>query len=121
MEKTLVTNSVVKMVRNVSTKIELAKTAIELTICLNQIKLSDTEVTVLAYFMVYGISQQTKALIVKAGVCKNINNIKTVMVKLKKKELIYKDEFSGKVLVAKSLSFDITPTVVMYFKIDNKV
>lgn len=109
------------MTKRVSTKIDLAKTIIRISICFNDIKLSDTEVTVLAYFMVYGINTQTKQLIIKSGVCKNINNVKTVMVKLKKAGLIYKDEFSGKVLVIKALAIEVTPAVGIYLKVENKL
>ena len=42
------------------------------------------------------------------------------MVKLKKLDLIYKDEFNGKVYVIPSLSFELTSTVGIYLKIDNK-
>lgn len=112
--------SIIKMSKAVSTKIELAKAIIYITLCFNQIKLSDTEVNVAAYFMVYGINQQTKNLLIKSEVCKNINNIKTIMVKLKKSGLIYKDDFNGKVLISKALTFDITPTVAIYLRIDNK-
>lgn len=113
--------SVLKMAKQVTTKIELAKAIIYITICFNSIKLSDTETTVMAYFMVYGINQQTKNLLIKSVVCKNINNIKTIMVKLKKLGLIYKDDLNGKVLITKSLAFELTPTVAMYLKLDNKV
>lgn len=108
------------MTKQVSTKIDLAKALVYITLCFNNIKLSDTEITVMSYFMVYGINQQTKNLIIKAEVCKNINNIKTIMVKLKKNDLIYKDDFSGKVLVHATLSLELTPTVAIYLKIENK-
>lgn len=113
-------SSLIRMVRQVGTKIELAKAIIFIAICFNNIKLSDTEVTVLAYFMVYGVNQQTKTLLIKAEVCKNINNIKTVMVKLKKLEFIYKDDFDGKVKIRQSLSFELTPTIGIYLKLDHK-
>jgi len=113
--------SLVKMVKQVSTKIELAKTIVNISMCFNNIKLSDTEVSVLAYFMVYGINTQSKNLIVKSEICKNLANIKTIMVKLKKLELIYKDDLNGKVYVDKNLSFELTPTVAFYLKIDNKL
>ena len=74
-----------------------------------------------AYFMVYGVSMQTKNLLVKAGIVKNINNVKTIMFKLKKLGLIYKDEFSGKVVVSGALSLELTPSVAIYLRIDNKV
>ena len=70
--------------------------------------------------MVYGINQETKNLIVKSAICKSLANIKTIMVKLKKLDLIYKDEFNGKVYVIPSLNFELTPTVGIYLKIDNK-
>lgn len=112
--------SLVKMQKVVSSKIELAKAIIKIAICFNDIKLSDTEVTVLAYFIVYGVNQQSKVLLVNAKVCKNIANIKTIMVKLKKLALIYKDDLNGKVYVTKALSFDITPTIAIYLKLENK-
>lgn len=112
--------SLVKMVKTVSSKIELAKTIINISLCFNDIKLSDTEVTILAYFMVYGINQQSKNLIVKSAICKSLANIKTIMVKLKKLELIYKDDLNGKIYVNKNLGFELTSTVGIYLKIDNK-
>lgn len=112
--------SLVKMVKQVTTKIDLARAIVNITLCFNDIKLSDTEITILAYFMVYGVNTNTKNLIVKSEVCKNIANIKTIMVKLKKLGLIYKDDLNGKVYVDKSIGFELTPTVGIYLKIDNK-
>lgn len=110
--------SLVKMVKQVTSKVELAKTIITITKYFNDVKLSDTEVTVLAYFMVYGINTQSKNLIIKSEVCKNIATIKTIMVKLKKLGLIYKDDLNGKVYINKNLAFYLTPTVGIYLKID---
>ena len=112
--------SIVKGVKQVSSKIELAKSIINVLICFNNIKLGDTDITILAYFMVYGITTATKNLIVKSEVCKNLANIKTIMVKLKKLELIYKDELNGKVYISKALNFELTASVAIYLKIDNK-
>lgn len=112
--------SLVKLVKQVTTKIDLASFIIKLHLLVETIKLSETEITILAYFMVYGVTQQTKELIVKSEVCKNVANIKTIMVKLKKLGLIFKDELNGKVYVIKSLAFELTPTVGVYLKIDNK-
>lgn len=109
--------SLVRMQQAVTNRVDLAKTIINVTLCFNNLKLSDTETTVLAYFMVYGVTQQTKQLIVKSEVCKNLPNIKTIMVKLKKLDLIYKDDLNGKVYVAPSLNFELTPTVGIYLKI----
>jgi hypothetical protein len=113
--------SVVKMQKKVTSKVELAKAIIALASCFSDKKLSQTQISVLAYFMVYGINVQSKNLIVKSGICKNIANIKTVMVLLKKLDLIYKDDLNGKVYVSKSLQIDLTDTVALYFKIDNSI
>lgn len=121
MSNKIQTATLIKMEKRVSTKIDLAKAIVYLVICFNDIKLSDTEITILAYFMVYGITQKTKQLIVSAGVCKNTANIKTIMVKLKKLGLTYKDDLNGKVYVAPTLQFDITPTVGLYLKITNEI
>lgn len=109
--------SLVKMQKAVGSKVELAKNIIRISLCFNDIKLSETEVTVLAYFMVYGVNQQSKNLLIKSAVCKNLPNIKTIMVKLKKLGLIYKDDLNGKVYVAESLGFELTPTIGIYLKI----
>ena len=109
--------SLVKMQKTVGSKVELAKNIIRISLCFNDIKLSETETTVLAYFMVYGVNQQSKNLLIKSEVCKNLPNIKTIMVKLKKLGLIYKDDLNGKVYVAESLAFELTPTIGIYLKL----
>ena len=114
-------SSFIKMQKQVSSKIELAKVIIKIAICFNDIKLSETEVNVLAYFIVYGVNQQSKNLIVSATVCKNLANIKTVMVKLKKLNLIYKDDLNGKVYVAKVLNINVASTIGIYLKVQNKL
>lgn len=112
--------SLVKMTKSVTSKVELAKSIIEILICFNNMKLSDTEISILSYFMVYGINPSTKNLIVKSGISKNLSNIKTLMVKLKKLGLIYKDDLNGKVYVNKNLNFELTPSVGVYLKVDIK-
>ena len=110
--------TLLKMTKKVTTKIELSKAIIYIALCFRNIKLSDTEISVLAYFMVYGVNQQSKQLIVNSGICKNIQGIKTIMVKLKKKELIFKDDFDGRVCVNKSLNLKLTNTFTILLKID---
>ena len=112
--------TLVKMVKNVANKLDLAKNVIKITLNFNDIRLSETEITVLAYFMLYGVSTQTKELIVKSQVCKNLNNIKIVMVKLKRMEFIYKDDLNGKVYVSENLRYVLTPTLGFYLKLDTK-
>lgn len=112
--------SVIKLQKSVGSKVELAKEIIRMSTYFKDIKLSNTQVTVLAYFMVYGINTQSKNLIVKSSICKNLNNVKAVMVILKKLDLIYKDELNGKVYVTKDLDVELTPAIGLYFKVENK-
>lgn len=107
------------MGKTVDSKIDLAKTIINVVKAFNDIKLSDTEVMLMSYFMVYGISPQTKQLIIQSKICKNIGTIKTIMVKLKKLGLIYKDDLNGKVYINNNLKFSLTPSIGIYLKIDS--
>ena len=74
------------MQKTVSSKIEFAKIIVQVATCFNNIKLSETEITVLSYFIVYGVNQQSKNLIGPIVfpfyiannfriVCKHINGI----------------------------------------------
>ncbi len=77
--------SFIKLTTEAETKIDLAKKAISIAVHFwgltnTSMALSETETNVLAYFMVYGINNQCKDLIVKASICKNIANINTIMV-----------------------------------------
>jgi hypothetical protein len=112
--------NVIKLNKTATSKIDLAKKT--LSVCLNfwNVNLSDTEMNVLAYFIIYGINNKCKELIVKAVVCKNIPNINTIMVKLKKLGLIYRDELNGKNYLCKALNFEITPTIGFLIKIETK-
>jgi hypothetical protein len=111
--------SLIKLAKNVSSKVELAKSIITILVYFNGIKLSETETNILAYFIVYGLNDKTKELIVKSGICKNLTHIKVTMTKLKKMQLIYKDELNRKTYLSKSLSFNLTSTVGFYLKVSS--
>lgn len=112
--------SFIKLSKTVATKLDLAKAIAGLYVCFNNIKLSDTELTMLSYFMVYGITPQCKDLIVRAEICKNLANTKPLMSNLKKIGLIYKDDLNSKMYVSKNLNFELTPTIGLFLKVDNK-
>jgi hypothetical protein len=112
--------SLLKLEQHVATRLDLAEAIIKVMLCVNDIKLSPSKITMLAYFMIYGINASSKELIVKSRVCKNLANVKTMMVELKKLGLIYKDEFNGKVYIVNTLNFELTPTVGVYIKMENK-
>ena len=75
------------------------------------------EISILAYFSVYGINKQSKQLILKSNICKTADSIKTVMVKLKKNNLIYKDDFDGRVCVTNALKTSSSSSSIL-LKID---
>lgn len=113
--------SLVKLTKKVDNKLDLAKAALNVILSFRDIKISETKLTVMSYFMVYGVTVSTKNLIVKSQVCKNLANLKIIMVELKKLELIYKDDLNGKVYVSKDLNFQLNESIALYFKIDNKI
>lgn len=112
--------STIRLTTTANGKIAFATKIINTVTNFWTINLSSTEQTVLAYFMVYGITNDCKDLIVKANVCKNVANINTLMTKLKHLGLIYKDELNGKNYICKQLKFELTPTVAIFLKLENK-
>lgn len=111
--------SFIRLSAKTNSKIELVRKVVSAAINFWNIALSETELNVLSYFIVYGINNKSKDLIVKANICKNIANINTIMVKLKKLKLIYKDDLNSKNYICKQLNFEITPKMVILLKIES--
>ena len=80
----------IKIKKKVSGKINQAIMIISIFCALNNIKLSDAEKTALSYFLVYGINDVTKNLIIKAKTFDSYDTIKNLMTKFRKKSLIKK-------------------------------
>lgn len=112
--------SLLKISKVASTKVEMAKIIIKVYILLSDIHLSESCIVLLAYFMVYGVSKNTKELVIKSSIAKNDNVIRGLMTKLRQNGLIYKDELNLKTYVCSSLSFNLTPTTGIYIKLNNK-
>lgn len=109
----------VKVVKHTSSKIEQAKLLLKLFCVLSDIKLSDSELTVLAFFVVYGINDETKDLIVKSEILKG-NSIKNTMSKLSNSGLIKKAVGSKKeYYVTEKINVKPEPSVGMLIKINN--
>lgn len=79
----------VKVVKKTKSKIEQAKTLLKIFCLLSEIKLSESELTVLAYFLVYKITQETKDLIIKSEIF-NEDSLKNAISKLSRVGLIKK-------------------------------
>lgn len=108
----------VKIIKKTSNKIEQAKVIIAIFCLLSEIKLSDNELTVLAYFMVYGIKAETDELIIKSQIHTpfSLNNTKS---KLKRFGLIKKNTQSRQYQINDKLGVKPEANIGMLIKIDN--
>jgi hypothetical protein len=109
----------VKIKKKTNSKVEQAKTMIAIFCLLMNIKLSDTELTVLAYFMVYKINRRTKDLILNAGILKTEDSLKNTVSKLKKFGMLVKDIDSKEYSLRSELNFSLSTTMGVLIKIDN--
>lgn len=109
----------VKIKKKTNSKVEQAKMIIALFCLLRGVKLSDTELTVLGYFMVYKINRRTKDLILSAGILKSEDSLKNTMSKLKKFGLLVRNLSSKEYSLQRDLDFTPTSILGMLIKIDN--
>lgn len=109
----------VKIKKKTNSKVEQAKVLIALFCLLINIKLSDTELTVLAYFMVYRINRKTKDLILSSGILKTEDSLKNTMSKLKKFGMLVRNVDSKEYTLRKDLDFGVEPVMGILIKIDN--
>lgn len=109
----------VKIKKKTNSKVEQAKVLIAIFCLLINIKLSDTELTVLAYFMVYRINRKTKDLILSSGILKTEDSLKNTMSKLKKFGMLVRNIDSKEYTLRKDLDFVVNPVVGVLIKIDN--
>lgn len=112
----------IKINKKTNNKIEQAKTLVSVYCLLSSIKLSDTDLTVLSYFMVYKINQTTKDLILKSKILQSIDSLKNSMSKLTRVGLIKKAVINDnkEYLVNDSLNVNLDSVVALLIKIDNK-
>lgn len=108
----------IKIEKKVQGKIEQAKLIISLFCKLSKIKLSETELAVIAYFMVYKLTKQTEELILKSELLANDNSLQNVMSKLRKVGLIIRKD--KKDYINDILNIPIEPVIGLFIKIDNK-
>lgn len=80
------------IVKKTKTKVEQYKVLIALMCMMNEVKLSDTEMQVLAYFMYYGISDKTDKFIMSSGLFKSLTQLRNVKNELRKKEFLIRED-----------------------------
>lgn len=105
--------------RKTNSKVEQAKVLIAMFCLLINVKLSDTELTVLAYFMVYKINRKTKDLILSSGLLKTEDSLKNTMSKLKKFGMLVRGVESKEYTLRKDLNFTPESVTGVLIKIDN--
>ena len=109
----------IKIEKKTHGKIEQAKVALSVFCLLSDIKLSDTELTVLAYFLVYKDSETTRELIVRSEILKTQDSLNNTISKLKKIGLLKKDSLSKDYNVNSKINFQPDTTIGLLIKIDN--
>ena len=108
----------IKFEKKTLNKIEQAKIIVRIFSILTNIKVSESELLTVAYFMVYGFSDITKDLIIKSRILANEDSYKNTMSKLKKLGLIFK--FNKENRLNANLDIKIEPIIGMLIKLDNK-
>jgi hypothetical protein len=81
--------SLIKLNKKVDNKIDVVKQFLGIYCKVKDIKLSDTEITVLAYFILYGIKDETINLIFSSKIS-NPDSFKNILSKLRKNNFISK-------------------------------
>jgi hypothetical protein len=105
--------------KKTSSKVEQAKKVIAVFCLLMDVKLSDTELTVLAYFMVYKVNRKTKDLILNAGILKSEDSLKNTLSKLKKFGLLKRAIDSKEYSLNEKINIILNPVIGILIKIDN--
>lgn len=108
-----------KIKKSVNGKVDQAKTVISIFCLLSDIKLSDAELTVLAYFCVYKDNDKAKELILKGDIFKTADSLRNTISKLKNIGLLKKSA-TKEYVVHERLSFNVEPVIGFLIKIDNK-
>ena len=110
-----------KINRKTNNKAEQLKLIISIFCVIMDIKLSETELTILSYFINYGINDKTKELIFKSDLLKNDNSYKNLLSKFKKLGFIKKDDIKREYYVNKEKFGNTTDEEIgILIKMDNR-
>lgn len=101
----------------VDTKIELASILIDILCRLKSLKLSRTEVFVLAHFMCEGYNQVTKDQIITGGLLKNTQSLANTLSSFRRQGIILKQGYNE--ILASDFRIPITDKVKIDIMLDN--
>lgn len=111
----------IKITRKTNNKADQLKLIISLYCVMSDIKLSDTELTILSYFIKYKINESTKSLIFKSGLLKHEYAYRNILSKFKKLEFIIRDDIKREYFVNEEKFANISDDVIGFLiKIDNR-
>jgi len=110
-----------KITRKTNNKQEQLRLIISLYCIMSDIKLSETELTILSYFIVNKINDSTKKLIFKSGLISHEATYKNMLSKFKKLGFIIKDDIKREYFVNEEKFGNATDDVIgLLVKIDNR-
>lgn len=110
----------IKVNKKTTGKVHQAQTIIGIYCLLSDIKLSDSELTVLAYFSIYKDNAKVKDFIIKSGLLKSEDSLKNTISKLKRSGLLTKSPLNKEYIISERLAFTPEPLIGFIIKIDNR-
>lgn len=111
----------IRLEKKVNGKTEQIKLIISLLCKVGEVHLSDTDLSVLAYYVVYKISDKTDALLISSKVVRDMNALRNIKTKLKRLGFLKRNKDMYKSYeLAFSKDFDPTDNEIkLILKIDN--
>lgn len=110
---------VLKYTKKTSSKIDMVEKAVQIHCVINDMKLSKTSTSVLAYFIVYGVNKKTIDLINRSNIFKHKGSLSNILYNLRKRKLIIKEEI-GPDSFPKGLNFLVEDKLGLIIKLENK-
>lgn len=110
------------IIRKTKTKVDQYKVLIQIMCMMNDVKISDTYMTVLAYFMHYGMSEETDAFIMESNMFKSSQQLRNCKDQLMKAGFLTRGDMykTYELNMDKSKLEKIPEKLVLEIILDNK-
>jgi DNA replication protein DnaD len=109
----------IKSIKKVYGKVDQAKVILQIFCLLSDIKLSESELTTLAYYAIYKSNEKVKELVLEGKILKSIDSLRNTISKLSNIGLLKKSPVNKEYTVTDKIKFDVEPTIGFLIKIDN--
>lgn len=111
---------VIKIDKKANNKTDKLELVISILCLLNGVHLSKTDISALAYYVVYKVNEKTDKLLLSSGIIKNVDSLRNVKVRLFKLGFLKKDKELYKTYeVNLSKDFKEDDEIKMIINIDN--